>query len=109
MTAPLADDNSAVLGAVEDASRRLRRCRKRHPRPRLRAALWQAPSRDGGMAAVPVEQRDGLCAHAAARLVAYSGSNRVWRVSMAQATASWRSATLRRARPWLWPRLRNSA
>jgi hypothetical protein len=36
---PLANEHSAVLGAAEDASRRLRRCRKRHPRPRLRAAL----------------------------------------------------------------------
>jgi hypothetical protein len=36
---PLSNEHSAVLGAVEDASRRLRRCRKRHPRPRLRAAL----------------------------------------------------------------------
>ena len=39
--APLANEHSAVLGAVEDASRRLRLSRKRHPRPRLRAALCQ--------------------------------------------------------------------
>src|SRR5215472_14733581 len=97
----LADERSAVLDAVEDASRRLRRCRKRHPRPRLCAALWQAPGRDGGMVAVAVEQRDGLLAYAAVRLLGCSGSNGGCWASMAQATASRRSATLRRARPWL--------
>ena len=54
----LADEHSAVLAAVQDASRRLRRCRKRHPGQRLRAALCPSAGRDEGMA-VAVEQRDG--------------------------------------------------
>jgi hypothetical protein len=41
---------SAVLAAVQDASRRLRRCRKRHPGRRLRAALCRTAGRDEGMA-----------------------------------------------------------
>ena len=100
MIASLVDQHSAVLGAVEDASRRVRRCRKRHPRPRLRAALWRAPGRDEGMA-VSIEQRDGSGAQAAICLAACWGLNRVRQVSMAQATPSSRSATLRKARPWL--------
>ena len=42
----MTDEHSVVLGALDDASRRLRRCRKRHPRPRLRATLWPARRRD---------------------------------------------------------------
>ena len=51
-------------------TRRLRRCRRRHPRPPLRAALWWLPGRDGGMV-VLVEQRDGLvsCGHPFDRVV----------------------------------------
>jgi len=33
-----------------------------------------------------IEQRDGCCAHAAARLADYSGSNGTWWVSMARAS-----------------------
>src|ERR1700704_1659344 len=47
----LADEGSAALAAVQDASRRLRRCRKRHPGQRLRTALCRAAGRDEGMAA----------------------------------------------------------
>src|SRR3954468_6663769 len=67
----LAAEGSAVLAAVQDASRRLRRCRKRHPGPRLRAALCPRAGRDEGMPAV--EQRDGTIRPAAAdsvRLIA---------------------------------------
>ena len=42
VAASLSEEDSAVLGAVEDASRPLRRCRNRHPRPRLCAALGRA-------------------------------------------------------------------
>jgi len=37
---------SAVLAAVQDASRRLHRCRKRHPGQRLRAALRRSAGRE---------------------------------------------------------------
>ncbi len=57
MILSLPRDGSAVLAAVQDASRRLHRCRKRHPGLRLRAALCPPAGRDEGMAA-PVEQRD---------------------------------------------------
>jgi len=42
VAASLSEEDRAVLGAVEDASRPLRRCRNRHPRPRLCAALGRA-------------------------------------------------------------------
>jgi hypothetical protein len=105
---PLANEHSAVLGAVEDASRRFggaasgildRACAPRSSRSR-------AGRKDGCGCG---RTKGWLLVHAAARLPAYWGSNRAWRVSMAQATASSRSATLRRARPWLWPRCRKLA
>jgi len=41
-----------VLVAVQDASRRLRWCRKRHPGQQLRAALRRSAGRDEGMVCV---------------------------------------------------------
>jgi len=46
----LNDERSAVLAAVQDASRRLRRCRW-HPGQRLRASLSGSAGRDEGMVA----------------------------------------------------------
>jgi hypothetical protein len=40
-----------VLDAVQDASRRLRRCQKGYPGPHLRAALCRSAGRDEGMVA----------------------------------------------------------
>ena len=57
MTSPPTADSSAVLDAVQDASRRLRRCRKRHPGQRSARGALLVAGRDEGMAAT-VEQRD---------------------------------------------------
>ena len=96
----LGEEDSAVLAAVEDASRRLRRCRKRHPSTASARSALAGASSGRGMAAVSIEQRDCLLVHAAsARARRYPGSNGAWWASMAQATASRRSATPRRVRP----------
>ena len=55
---PVCDEHSSVLAAVQDASRRLRRCRW-HPGQRLRAALWGSAGRDEGMVASAAEPRNG--------------------------------------------------
>ena len=102
----LVDERGTVPGAVRDAWRwGCPGAAERHSGPLLRAALVATPVGTKGW---PPRSNKGMgrsagVPHAASATsrVAWFGSNRVRFVSMAQATASSRSATLRNARPWL--------